>query len=499
MLSTCPTRSPAVPRDAYGVSSLVVLLGVLTLLRAATVVHLGLDPYVDEAYYWGWAQALDWGYYSKPPLLPVLIAASQAAFGDGLLALKLPALLLYPVTALVLRQLGAELFDSRVGWWAALAFITLPLVSGLGLFVSTDAPLLLLWALAMLLAWRLREGGGWPQWAILGGVIGLGLMAKYTMAAFWGCGVLWLLSMEGGLDRLRRSGPWLALGVALAVLAPNLWWNAQHGFPTLVHTAEITRMSARGWAPDELWEFLLAQLAALGPVLAVSVLMVLFSVRRHLADPRHAFLLCFSLPLLILVALQALTGRANGNWAAPAVLGLSVLAVAVLLGLQRRRVLVWAVGCNVAIATLLYSWPILVQSLGVELHAGNDPYKRARGWSALAEAVAPKLTAYPGLTLLSDDREVLAQLVYALRPERHARWQADGHVVDHYGLTVPYGGHISGAVLYLSQRHDPERVLDRFAQVTDLGEISVAVHRNFHRRLHAWRLDGFLGYPADGE
>lgn len=487
------------PRDAYGVSSLVVLLGVLTLLRAATVVHLGLDPYVDEAYYWGWAQALDWGYYSKPPLLPALIAASQAVFGDGLLALKLPALLLYPVTALVLQQLGTELFDKRVGWWAALTFMTLPLVSGLGLFVSTDAPLLLLWALAMLLAWRLREGGAWTQWVMLGGVVGLGLLAKYTMAAFFGCGVLWLLSLEGGLDRLRRSGPWLALGVALVVLAPNLWWNAQHGFPTLVHTAEITRVSARAWAPDELWEFLLAQLAALGPVLAVAVVIVLSSVRRRLGDSRQRFLLCFSLPLLILVALQALTGRANGNWAAPAMMGLTVLVVAALLGLQRPRVLAWAVGCNMAIAALLYAWPTLVQLAGVELRAGNDPYKRARGWSALAEAVAPQLAAQPGSTLLGDDREVLAQLVYALRPQRHARWQADPHVVDHYGLMVPYGGHVDGAVLYLSQRRDPEQVLSRFADVTDLGEISVAVHRDFHRRLHAWRLSGFLGYPNNDE
>ena len=56
----------------------------------------GVTLYVDEAQYWTWAQNLDWGYFSKPPVIAWLIAASTALFGDGILAVKLSAILLYP-------------------------------------------------------------------------------------------------------------------------------------------------------------------------------------------------------------------------------------------------------------------------------------------------------------------------------------------------------------------------------------------------------------------
>ena len=37
--------------------------------------NTGTDIYFDEAYYWQWAQHLDWGYYDHPPLVAWLIAA----------------------------------------------------------------------------------------------------------------------------------------------------------------------------------------------------------------------------------------------------------------------------------------------------------------------------------------------------------------------------------------------------------------------------------------
>jgi hypothetical protein len=48
----------------------------IVLYHVAVLAHLDLDLDVDEAYYWGWAQALDWGYYSKPPLIAGLLAVS---------------------------------------------------------------------------------------------------------------------------------------------------------------------------------------------------------------------------------------------------------------------------------------------------------------------------------------------------------------------------------------------------------------------------------------
>ena len=154
-------------------AALLLVIGLLvTAYRLWVIRHLGIDLYVDEAYYWGWSKALDWGYFSKPPVIAALIAASTAAFGDGILAVKLPALLLYPATSLVLAALGTRLFDARIGFWSGLAFLTMPLVGALGLFVSTDAPLLFFWSLGMLFLLRALEHQRWRDWLGLGLAVG---------------------------------------------------------------------------------------------------------------------------------------------------------------------------------------------------------------------------------------------------------------------------------------------------------------------------------------
>lgn len=466
----------------------------LALYRVGVIAHLGLDPYVDEAYYWSWAQSLDWGYYSKPPLIAALLAWSGWLFGDSFLALKVPSLILYTATAFVVRQLGGELFDDRIGFWSGVAFLTLPATATLSLFASTDAPLLLFWAVGMLLLWRALSVGALAYWVGTGLVVGLGLMSKYAMLAFVGSAALVALAHRGERPQHGQSGPWIAAALALAVVAPNLWWNWQHGFATFQHTAEITRLGSRTWSPAELAEFVAAQWLLLGPLLMVLLLWALVRWREIWGDPRFRFLLVFTVPLLAVACLQALTGRANGNWAAPAFVAGSVLAVGFMAGRGRWRLVMLAVALNALAGVAVYHWPDVVRLTGRELEGRLDPYKRARGWQEFVDAVRPHVLANPESVLVADDRELLAQLVYGLRPHRYARWQADPHVVDHYGLTEPFTAASGDPVLFVSSRWDLGDVGERFAAAKRLGDIDVAVYPDFHRKASVWLLQGFKGY-----
>lgn len=495
--TTAAARNLPVPQShRTGLPAAFVAIVLASVAYRAVVLHqLGLDPYADEAYYWGWAQTPDWGYYSKPPVIAALLAVSLRLFGDNLLALKAPALLLYPLAALLVHRLADRLLDSRRALLAGLAFLSLPLVSALGLFTSSDAPLLVCWAAGMLLLRRATHADRLRDWALLGLVGGLGMLSKYTMLAFGGCALLVLLADARGRAQLRRPGPWLALALAAAVFAPNLLWNWQHGFPTLQHTAEITRLGERGWQPDELAEFIGAQWLAAGPLLGLCLLWWARRLTALWQDDALRFLLLFTLPLLVLVALQAASGRANGNWAAPAYVGACVLAAALAADRARRRLLVAAIALNVGLGVAAYHWPAALQAAGIEARAGNDPYKRARGWQALAAALAPYAEAHPDAVLVADDRELLAQLVYHLRPATHARWQPPGaRIADHYGLVAPYTAATRGAVLFVSPRPLAPAIRSRFAHVRHLAEVEVAVHRDHHRRATVWLLTDFQGY-----
>ena len=45
--------------------------------------YLALPLHFDEAQYWDWSRNLDWGYFSKPPLLAFLIRVVTELCGNG--------------------------------------------------------------------------------------------------------------------------------------------------------------------------------------------------------------------------------------------------------------------------------------------------------------------------------------------------------------------------------------------------------------------------------
>ncbi|MDC6657958.1 glycosyltransferase family 39 protein, partial [Leclercia adecarboxylata] len=120
-----PTQAIRPSRDPQFRLTLI-FLAVVTLLRLAWLAGRPIDLYPDEAQYWIWAQHPAWGYFSKPPMVAWLIAASIHAFGDSDLSVKLPATLGYFCTSLVVYRIAERLYDPRIAGWSAIAFITLP-------------------------------------------------------------------------------------------------------------------------------------------------------------------------------------------------------------------------------------------------------------------------------------------------------------------------------------------------------------------------------------
>ncbi|MCS6854057.1 MAG: glycosyltransferase family 39 protein, partial [Elioraea sp.] len=171
------------------------LLAVLAL-TLARILWLGLNEpnlYADEAQYWIWAQTIAGGYYSKPPLIAWTIAAFTTGCGDSEGCIRLFSPLAHAATALLLGATATRLFDERTGFWTALLYATLPAVSVSSAIASTDALLLPAWAGGLYALVRLREAPSLRWWAALGLALGLGMLAKYTMAAFLLSLALWWL------------------------------------------------------------------------------------------------------------------------------------------------------------------------------------------------------------------------------------------------------------------------------------------------------------------
>lgn len=489
--SGIPTGRASPDDDACWTRRAVVWL---TLILAARLIALAFnrtDLMFDEAQYWAWAQEPAFGYYSKPPLLAWVIAGATSLCGDGEVCVRAPAPLLHWGTGLILFHAGRALYNARSGFWGSIVYATLPGVSFSSGLISTDVPLLFFWSAALLCLIRLMQTRTWP-WAIaLGIAIGAGLNAKYAMAYFFLCAGLYIW-IAGTARRLASSRVMLpALLVPGLLIAPNLVWNAAHGFPTLSHT-----MANAGWSgvlfhPERMGLFFLSQFAVFGPILFAALLWITWEARRgHLKDPDR-LLLTFSLPVLLLIMAQALLSRAHANWAAVAYPAATLLVTDVLL--RRRQTFLTASSLtlhgSLLILLAILNWA--APTLAIPVSA--DPLAQARGWRQLAGEVRQRLDAHAFSGLVTNDRWVSAELLYYLRdinPPLMA-WTPVARPRDHFQLDRPFRGDAQGPFLLVSLRPEVDYVTKEFSNAVRLEPAAISARPGIKRHAYFYALDGY--------
>ena len=191
-------------------------------------------PFIDELYYVSCAHRLDWGYVDHPPFSIFLLRLFQILLGgQNLLALRLPAALTGCAVVLgiglLARRLGAGSCGQAVACGSALIAGVFQLLFG---FYSMNAIEILIW---LACSWTVVEAvqPGRERWWILFGLLaGIGLLNKHTFVLFGAALALGLFATPARRS-LRRRWIWLGLAIASILIAPNLVWEARHGWPSL--------------------------------------------------------------------------------------------------------------------------------------------------------------------------------------------------------------------------------------------------------------------------
>jgi lipid A galacturonosyltransferase RgtD len=406
-------------------------VALVTLWRVALLPFATAQLYVDDAQYWLWGQHLAWGYYSKPPLIGWILRLSTEIGGsDSTFWIRLPLPLIHALGAVAVACLARRLYGARTGGVAGFAYVTLPGVAVGSLAVGTDTPMLACFALALLAFVHLagRRSAGWAL--VMGAAVGVGMLSKYAMVYFPLSAVLAALLVPSARIAWRDAA--IAAAVALAILAPNLVWNAANGFSTLQHTVDNTRLE-QGAAiqPLELLEFLGGQFLIPGPIFFAAFLIGLGGLRR---DPRTALLALMSLPTLAIVSVQALLAGAQTNWAAAGHVAALVLGVAVLM--PRPRWLAAALAVNLAISAALPVAAIYADRWKI---GDNLVLARYAGRAEISQRAAGIARANGLDTLVSNNRGLLADFFYTLRDSGLGLYAEppDGFPRHHYAQKYP--------------------------------------------------------------
>jgi hypothetical protein len=394
----------------------------LVILAAHLLTLSRYGFYRDELYFLICFKHLAWGFADEPPLVPLISGLTFALHGSPYgtrILVAIAAALTVLACAAIARELGAGRFGQLV---AAIATALMPASLFLGNTLTTTSFEPLTWTLCVLLAIKLCrvipvegsalssrarvresapdvEGSAW--WYLLALIFTIAAAAYMKYSIFL---LVAALVVGAALYRRWRLALWIATAGAAAILllAPNIAWQAAHGFPMLavLQGDEFHRHGLNSGLQLEYsgaWQnvaaFLVEQLVYTGPVSAplwIAGIVVLLR-RRELRDAAFvgaAYAVATLLALVLLAKGYYIIGIYPSLFAAGAT-WLERVA-----GPARRAYVAALVAAGLIAAPLTI--PVLpVDGLIAYMHAFGAPNKLVQpafadefGWEALTRAVA---------------------------------------------------------------------------------------------------------------
>lgn len=259
----------------------------------------------DEAYYWKYAQDLQWGYFDHPPVVAALIKPgywlSQNELGVRLLFVLSSALMIY-ILELLVRPKNLKLFYlsiASIGAFHFLGFLALP-----------DMPLLLFTATFLYLYSKYLEKDGWGVSVLLALNATLLLLSKYHGILVIGFAVL------SNLHLLKRKTFWLIALLSLNLFIPHIQWQVAHDFPSIKY--HLYERSSVPYQIEFTLNYLLSVVLMFSPV--AGIVFAWHTFKKKAANDFERTLKWMTAGTLIFFFLMTFKGRGEGNWVAFALL-----------------------------------------------------------------------------------------------------------------------------------------------------------------------------------
>jgi len=407
---------------------LVVAIGIAARLALASVLGLG----TDESYEVVLSRVASLGYFDHPPLsfwIPGFVARITGS--EHRVLLRLPFILIFAGTTILMYSLTARFYGQRSGFLAALLLNLTPVFSlSTGGWILPDGPLVFaILAATICLTRVLLEDSArpWLWWLGAGVATGVALLSKYHGVFLLAGTLLFLLTHRRSRRWLRSPGPYVAAAVALAIAMPMIIWNAEHGFASIRFQAG--RATTHGIHLAALAQNIGGQLGYLLPWIGIPLLWLLVRVLR--AGPRDAtrwLLVCLAILPIALFTLISLGGNPGlPHWPAPGylllfpLLGEAVARYESRGGRERRLAsraivasgMVFVVLVATAANDVATGW---IARVSPRLFVRGDPSLEAYDWRDARTELAQRRLLDGGKVVVATHWIDAAKLGYALGP-----------------------------------------------------------------------------------
>lgn len=433
---------------------LVLSIFFLITFKILAIYQTNFGLYGDEAQYWLWSQSLDFGYYSKPPLLAWFLNGHVNLFGDSFFSLKTFPILVYFFIFYAFYSLCVALsFDKKNSLLCAASFIIIPAASLSSFLISTDLLLLLFWTISMLALLKTIERNSKFNFLLLGLFLGLAFLAKYAAIYFFLNLLILLIIDKKTITAFKKNkiGVLVFFFAFFLVLAPNVLWNLNNDWVTFFHTSDNANLQNLKLNLYEPLKFLLSQFLMLGPFLFV---FFIFFLKYFRLDFENKFLLVFSLPVFFIVLIESFLVRANANWAAPALISIFILFFR-LINKKNQNLIKINFIFNYFVAILLFFF--------IFISLDNKVFDRINGLGGFTDEIRALIN---NKDLVVSDRIIFSNISYEMRNKKNKvlmPYKENTPITNHFQISAPLNnnrkesffliGHIDD-ISYLSNNYE---------------------------------------------
>jgi 4-amino-4-deoxy-L-arabinose transferase-like glycosyltransferase len=363
--------------------SIILLIKLFIMIGVILYAGIGLGP--DEAQYWTWSQALDWGYYSKPPGIAWQIWLGTQLFGQTELGVRFASLIISAAQSFAVYYLAlVSGLRLQTAFWCGLMMAFCPIGMFGSLFAITDGGFLLFWTLASICVAAALNQNRAPNPIQVGIFILGGALFKWPIYIFWA----FYFACRFFYFRSQKLSAFIGgVTVSLFGLLPSVWWNWSHDWATFRHVAS-TIQGGHGANGGNPFDFVGSQILLLSPILFVLLIKAFaegLSAFRKISPP---LILCGGVSLLCLLAMlsASLFQKIQGNWVLFAYPTGIVFLGWYCWECNRKAFLLakLGLGLSIMLVSVLFLWPSFSGYYRI------NPFKHNLGWNELNQILTEK-------------------------------------------------------------------------------------------------------------
>ncbi len=425
------------------------------LLKILSISLTQYDLFGDEAQYWLWSKDLDFGYFSKPPLLSWFIFLFCFLFGDSFFVIKFIPISLYILNSYLVYLIAYKLWENKeLAFLTSITFFLMPAVSFSSFILSTDILLIFFWNMSLLQLLKLIDKPKVISFVLLGLFLGLAFLSKYAAVYFFLCSFFLLFEKKVRVIFAKNIfSIFLLCVVFFIVIAPNIVWNINNGWLTFGHTADNAALDRVSFNLLNAVMFVLAQVLMLGPI--ISFLFFFVVKKNFINEFNNRLLVYFSFPVFFIILVESFLVRANANWAAVSLISFLILFVGVVFN-YNKRILHINNALNLLLGVMFFS--LIATSSKLE------PFKRISGISEFANNL--RLENLRGFNnVVVSDRMLFSNLSFIFRKDSfsfYVPYKKNTKVGHHFQKSNPLPENFNNSFLLIGHENEIKYLINKY-------------------------------------